>query len=61
MNYVFGGGKPQPPQYPQQPTPPQYNQPQQPTIQIETLQKKVDFPLFSPKTNAENSPKSSQC
>ena len=50
MNYLFGGGKPQPqqsPQYPQQqpnynqPNP--YNQPQynQPNFEIETLQKKV--------------------
>jgi hypothetical protein len=42
MNYLFGGGKPQPP--PQQPV---YNQPKPtmqysgPPIQIETLQKKV--------------------
>ena len=63
MNYLFGGGKPQPqqsPQYPQQqpnynqPNP--YNQPQynQPNFEIETLQKKVVLSWLSLKTNAEN-------
>lgn len=62
MNYLFGGGKPQPPpqQYPpQQPNynqPNPYNQPQnnQPKFEIETLQKKVYYILLSLKTNADN-------
>ena len=50
MNYLFGGGKPQPPpqQPPKQPNynqPNPYNQPQnnQPTFEIDTLYKKVHY------------------
>lgn len=57
MNYLFGGGKPQPPPQQQQPI---YNQPKPtmqysgPPIQIETLQKKVLNLSSSHKINVEN-------